>query len=68
MYIHMHIKVISFDFLCKYVHSIFYTMIIICVINLHSKCCVSLANGNKTELIGKPLQQVGAKGVVCLLF
>lgn len=36
-------------------------------INLHSKCVASLAGRKETESKGKRLQQVGAKGVLCLL-
>lgn len=36
-------------------------------INLHSKCVVSLAGRKETEPKDKRLQQVGAKGVLCLL-
>lgn len=34
---------------------------------MHSKCFVLLAGINKTETMGEPLQQLGVKGVLCLL-
>lgn len=38
-----------------------------CNILMHSKCFVSLAGMNKTESMGEPVQQLGVKGVLCLL-
>lgn len=36
-------------------------------INLHLKCFVLLIGRKETASIGKPLQQVGAKGVIWFL-
>lgn len=38
-----------------------------CNIFMHSKCFVSLAGFIKTKSMGEPLQQLGVKGVLCLL-